>query len=192
MRTAVRVVGVLVALSGAARALWAQYPQRRDGFWVGFGLGYGSAIVSCDNCGPGSRTDGVTAFLQLGGSPSQHLLIGGAINGWSHYSRGATETMANVTGSLYFYPRARSGLFFTGGIGLSGYHVNTVPAWDGTGWGLTLGAGYDIRVGRDVSLTPVVNYLYGAVGDVTVPGTGLVGSRWRQDVIDVGLGVTFH
>jgi hypothetical protein len=131
-------------------------------------------------------------FLKLGGAPSQHLLIGGAITGWSHSSGGATETMANLTGSLYVYPRARSGFFFTGGLGLSGYHVNTVPAWDGTGWGLTLGAGYDIRVGRDVSLTPVVNYLYGAVGDVTVPGTGVVGSRWRQDVIDVGLGVTFH
>jgi hypothetical protein len=192
MRTVARVVGVLVALSGAARSVWAQYPQRRDGFWIGFGLGYGAANVSCDNCRAGPRTDGVTGFLKLGGAPSQNLLIGGAITSWSHSSGGATETMANLTGSLYFYPRARSGFFFTGGLGLSGYHVNTAPGWDGTGWGLTLGAGYDIRVGRDVSLTPVVNYLYGAVGDVTVPGTGVVGSRWRQDVIDVGLGVTFH
>jgi hypothetical protein len=192
MRTVVRVVAVLVALFGAARSVWAQYPQRRDGFWIGFGLGYGSANVACDNCRAGPRTEGLTGFLKLGGAPSQQRLIGGAITGWSHSSGGATETMANLTGSLYVYPRARSGFFFTGGLGLSGYHVNTVPAWDGTGWGLTLGAGYDIRVGRDVSLTPVVNYLYGAVGDVTVLGTGVVGSRWRQDVIDVGLGVTFH
>jgi hypothetical protein len=183
---------VLVALFGAARSVWAQYPQRRDGFWVGFGLGYGSANVSCDNCRAGPRREGVTGFLRLGGAPSQHLLIGGAITGWSHSSGGATETMANLMGSLSFYPSARSGFFFTGGLALSGYHVNTVPAWDGTGWGLTLGAGYDIRVARDVSLTPVVNYFYGAVGDVTVPGTGVVGSQWRQDVIDVGLGVTFH
>lgn len=192
MRAVVRVIGVLVALSGAARAVRAQYPQRRDGFWLGFGLGYGSANVWCDNCRAGPRTDGVTGFLKVGGSPSQHLLIGGALNGWSRYASGATETMANLTGALYFYPRALSGFFITGGLGLSAYHVNTVPSWDGTGWGLTFGAGYDIRVGRDVSLTPVVNYLYGAVGDVTVPGTGALGSRWRQDVIDVGLGVTFH
>ncbi len=192
MRTMVRAMGVLVALVGAARAVQAQYPQRRDGFWIGFGLGYGSANVWCDNCRAGPRTDGVTGFLKLGGAPSQQLLIGAAFNGWSHAAGGATETMANVTGSLYFYPRARSGLFVTGGLGLSAYHVNTVPAWDGTGWGVTLGAGYDIRVGRDVSLTPVVNYLYGAVGDVTVSGAGVGGTRWRQDVIDVGLGVTFH
>jgi hypothetical protein len=192
MRIVERVVVMLVALAGVARAVRAQYPQRRDGFWIGFGLGYGSANVWCDNCRAGPRTGGVTGFLKFGGSPSQHLLIGAAINGWSHDNVGATETMANLTGSLYFYPTARSGLFFTGGLGLSAYHVNTVPAWDGTGWGLTLGAGYDIRVGRDVSLTPVVNYFSGALGDVTGPGTGVVGSRWRQDVIDVGVGVTFH
>jgi hypothetical protein len=192
MGTIVRAVGVLVALVGAAREVRAQYPQRRDGFWIGFGLGYGSANVWCDNCRVGPRTDGVTGFLKVGGAPSQQLLIGAAFNGWSHTAGGATETMANVTGSLYFYPRARSGLFFTGGLGLSAYHVNTAPAWDGTGWGVTLGAGYDIRVGRDVSLTPVANYLYGGVGDVAVSGAGVVGTRWRQDVIDVGLGVTFH
>lgn len=192
MRTVARVIAVLVGLGGVAREVRAQYRQRRDGFWIGFGLGYGSANVACDNCRPGARTDGVTGFVKLGGSPSQHVLIGGAINGWSHSAFGATETIANLTGSLYFYPRARSGLFFTGGLGWSAYHVNTVPSWDGTGWGLTLGAGYDIRVGRDVSLSPVLNYLYGAVGDVTAPGSGVVGSRWRQDVIDLGLGVTFH
>src|SRR5229473_7790065 len=80
MRTAARVVGVLVVLSGAARVARAQCPQRRDGFWIGFGLGYGSATVSCDNCGPGSRTDGITGFLQVGGSPSHALRVGGAIN----------------------------------------------------------------------------------------------------------------
>lgn len=190
MRTLTRVCVVLVALLCAARALRAQYPQRRDGFWFGFGLGYGSANVSCDNCSAGPRTDGVTGFLKVGGSPSRHLLIGAAVNGWSHYSGGATESMANLTASLYVYPAARSGLFFTGGLGLSSYRVNTVPSWDGTGWGFTLGAGYDIRVARGISLTPVVNYFYGAVGDVST--AGMVASRWRQDVIDVGLGVTFH
>src|SRR6266567_3158501 len=80
-----------------------QYPQRREGFWIGFGLGYGSANVTCDTCGSGPRTGGVTAFLKLGGTPSRNLLIGGAINAWSHQSGGATETMGNVTASLYYY-----------------------------------------------------------------------------------------
>ena len=99
--------------------------------------------------------------------------------------------MATITASLYLYPRLRSGFFVTGGLGFSNYHINSTPSWDGTGWGFTAGAGYDLRFGRDVSLTPVVNYFWGGVGDVyrggLTPFTG-----WRQNVLDVGLGVTFH
>ena len=191
MSTAARVVVLSVALACGAAAARAQYPQRHDGFWIGFGLGYGSAGVTCDTCRRVSRQDGVTGFVKLGGAPSRNLLIGGAINAWGHSDGNATETMATITASLYLYPRLRSGFFVTGGLGFSNYHINSTPSWDGTGWGFTAGAGYDLRFGRDVSLTPVVNYFWGGVGDVyrggLTPFTG-----WRQNVLDVGLGVTFH
>jgi len=193
MRIVARVMalgGVLLTVAPAARA---QYPQRREGFWIGFGLGYGSANIYCDNCSSGARTGGVTAFLKLGGTPSRNVLIGGAINGWSHASGGATETMANVTGSVYFYPVAASGLFLTGGLGFSHYHVDTSPAVSGTGWCFTAGVGYDIRVGRNISLTPVANFVYGGVGDLSVSGGGgTFATGWKQNVVDFGLGVTFH
>ena len=192
MSTATRVAVLLAGLWGAASAARAQYPQRRDGFWIGFGLGYGSSQVTCDSCRRVSRQGGVTGFLKLGGAPSRNLLIGAALNGWAHSDGSATESMANVTASLYFYPRRRSGFFVTGGVGLSGYHINSTPAWDGTGWGWTAGAGYDVRFGRDVSLTPVVNYTWGDVGDVNIGSSGAVFTGWRQNVLDVGLGVTFH
>lgn len=192
MRTATRVIVLFAALSCAASAARAQYPQRRDGFWIGFGLGYGSADVSCDGCNPVSRAGGVTAFLKLGGTPSRNLLIGGAVNAWAHDDGVATESMGNVTASLYFYPSTRSGLFFTGGLGFSSYNIDSNPSYDGTGWGFTAGAGYDIRVGRNVSLTPVVNYFWGGVGDVNQAGVGPVFTGWKQNVVDVGLGVTFH
>jgi outer membrane protein with beta-barrel domain len=192
MSTATRVLGLVIVLTTSASAARAQYPQRREGFWIGFGLGYGSANVTCDSCGTGPRTGGVTAFLKLGGTPSPNLLIGGAINGWSHSSGGATETMGNVTASLYYYPVARGGFFLTGGLGFSDYRVDTSPTVDGTGWGFTAGAGYDIRVGRNVSLTPVANFVYGGVGDLTVSGGGTFATGWKQNVVDFGLGVTFH
>ena len=139
-----------------------------------------------------SRQGGVTGFVKLGGAPSRTLLIGAALNGWAHSDGSATETMANVSASLYLYPRRRSGFFVTGGVGLSNYHINSTPSWDGTGWGFTAGAGYDLRFGRDVSLTPVVNYTWGDVGDVNLGSSGTVFTGWRQNVFDVGLGVTFH
>ncbi len=192
MHTTARVIALLTAFSCLASAARAQYPQRRDGFWIGFGLGYGSANITCDNCVDSSRVGGITGFVKLGGAPSRNLLVGGAINAWSHSDGSATETMTNLTASLYLYPAAKSGLFVTGGLGFSNYHVNSAPSFDGTGWGFTAGAGYDIRVGRDLSLTPVVNYVYGGVGDVNEEGFGAVRTQWKQNVVEFGLGVTFH
>src|SRR5207245_10545226 len=158
-----------------------------------FGMWYGSANVTFYNISSDAPTGGVMASLKLLDSPSRNVLIGGAINGWSHASGGATETMANVTGSVYFYPVAASGLFLTGGLGLSDYHVDTSPAVSGTGWGFTAGVGYDIRVGRNVSLTPVADFVYGGVGDLSVSGGGgTFATGWKQNVVDFGLGVTFH
>src|SRR6184192_3986842 len=136
MSTATRVAVLLVGLCAAASAARAQYPQRRDGFWIGFGLGYGSANITCDNCVDSSSVGSITGFVKLGGAPSRNLLIGGAINGWWRTNEGITETIANVTASVYLYPATRSGFFVTGGLGLSTYHANTFPSSDGTGLGL--------------------------------------------------------
>ena len=37
-----------------------------------------------------------------------------------------------------------------------------------------------------------MNYFWGGVGDVNRPGIGTVFTGWKQNVLDVGLGVTFH
>src|SRR2546430_13905331 len=115
MSTATRVAVLLAGLCAAASAARAQYPQRRDGFWIGFGLGYGTATVSCDNCNFGPRTGGVSAFLKLGGAPSRNLLIGGAINGWGPFDGRAPEKGTNAAASLYPYPRRRRGFLLPGG-----------------------------------------------------------------------------
>src|SRR2546427_982028 len=123
MRSMARVIalgGVLLAVAPAARA---QYPQRREGFWIGFGLGYGSANITCDSCGSGPRTGGVTAFVKLGGTPSRNLLIGGAINGWSHSSGGGTQTIRKVTPAPFYYSLAATGPLFGRGVGF--FELNT-------------------------------------------------------------------
>src|SRR5256886_7767395 len=141
MSTATRVVVLSVALGCGAAAAPAQYPQAQDGFWLGFGLGYGSAGVICDGCNRASRQDGVTGFVKLGGAPSRSLLIGGAINAWGHSDGNATETMANVTASLYLYPRPRSGFFVTGGPRVSHHFLQFGPPLHRAGLGLTARGG---------------------------------------------------
>jgi len=59
------------------------------------------------------------------------------------------------------------------------------------GWGLLAGIGYDLRVGTNVSLTPVANFYFGGPGNLTSGNTTVV-SGTSQNVIDIGLGVTFH
>src|SRR5439155_22059560 len=106
------------------------------------------------------------------------------INGWSHSGGGATETIGNVTASLFYYPVAASGLFLSGGLGFSSYNVNTSPSVTGTGWGFTAGVGYDVRVGRNVSLTPVANFVYSG-GRSLGPSGGrrTLAPGWKADVI---------
>src|SRR5467141_3711851 len=103
-----RLIGLLAALSCAAAAAQAQYPQRRDGFWIGFGLGYGSSNVTCDNCGSGPRKDGITGFVKLGGTPSRNVRLAGTFNSFFFYDTATTETMTNLTASVYLYPQAKS------------------------------------------------------------------------------------
>src|SRR3989442_15078664 len=102
MHTA-RIVALPAAFSCAASAARAQYPQRRDGFWIGFGLGYGGANIKCDKCVDSSSVGGVTWSVKLGGSPSRNVVIAGAIDGWAHSDCSATETMTNLNASLYVY-----------------------------------------------------------------------------------------
>jgi hypothetical protein len=54
-----------------------------------------------------------------------------------------------------------------------------VSASDG-GFGLLAGIGYDMRVSPNTSLTPVLNYFRGSF------------EGGSADVVQLGLGVTFH
>jgi hypothetical protein len=182
---------VLFAASSAS----AGHPQERRGFWIGFGGGYGSAKVSCDDCEGGDREGSFTGFLKLGGTLNQRVLLGVEANGWIKEQDGATVTLGSFTGTVTFYPQATSGFFLKGGVGASyvdnefrdGSLTTTLSK---TGWGVLAGIGYDVRVGRNISITPSVNYYYGQPGDLSFEGETIGG--WKQNVIDFGVGITFH
>ncbi len=187
MRAAMRFLGcVSIVIACSAGVAAAQRAQTREGFWIGFGFGYGSAHATCTGCASASE-GGATGFLKLGGTLSPKVLLGGAVNAFSKSSGGATETLGNVTGSIFYYPAPASGFFVTGGLGFSEYDLSGGGvSISSTGWGFTVGAGYDIRVGRMISLTPVADFAYG--GGLSPGGA----TGWKQSVVDFGLGITFH
>lgn len=156
------LVGGVVLL--ASSSAWAGHPQERQGFWIGFGGGYGSAYgeADCQDCDGGDREGSFTGFLKLGGTLNDRVLLGVEGNAWVKEQDGLTLTLGSFTGTVTFYPQASSGFFLKGGVGLS--YVDT-EFGDGslsvsaskTGWGVLAGLGYDLRVGRNISITPSVN-----------------------------------
>ena len=141
------------------------------------------------------------AYLDLGWTLNEQLLIGGELNLWRRtvgLDAGveATVHLYNLSGTLTYYPRPRSGFFIKGGAGASLLDADVESlgssfAVEGTGFGFIVGAGYDISFGRTVSLTPAVNFWYGQPGDLQVVGGSPI-VDWKHNVIDFTIGMTFH
>lgn len=148
-------------------------PQIREGFWFNIGLGYGS--LGCDGCL--GRESGLSGGLALGGTVSDRVLVGVGTTGYAREVLGEILSAGTLDARIRFYPVRTSGFFLNGGIG-----VGTLSYAGETefGLGLMLGLGWDVRVGRRVSLTPFWN-----------------GSAMRNADVDanfgqLGVGVTWH
>lgn len=168
------VVGLLTVAAPAA--LTAQHPQVRNGFWIGFGFGYGSLGSSdCDDCG---REGGLSGLLKLGGKLSDRVLLGFESNSWIDEDFDTTYSVSASTATVYYYPNPAGGLHLKGGLGLG--YVDVEDFGDDTGVGFLLGVGNDFRVGRNLSIVPVVSWYL-----ADFEGGSL-------NVLQLSAGITFH
>jgi hypothetical protein len=163
----------------------AQRTQERKGFWFGFGAGYGS--LGCDDCD--GREGSGTGYLRLGGTVSSKVLIGFEANSWVKRENDATLSVSNGSAVIYFYPKATGGFHLKGGLGLATvrFDVDLGPGTfsvDDTGPGGLLGLGYDVRVGRNISLVPFANFLGGSFSEN--------GEKSTFNYFQLGLGLTVH
>jgi hypothetical protein len=147
----------------------AQQAQTRQGFWIGGGMGYGSMGISCEG--------GISGYLKLGGTLRQNILLGVETTGWTKSEGGATLTMGNVSGAAYWYPMPTNGLFVKAG---AGYSIMDDGFANESGFGMLAGLGYDVRVGRNLSITPVANWFRGSFDGLSA------------NVLQFGVGVTSH
>ena len=190
-------VSTLACLASASGASAASRPQERHGFWIGFGFGPGSANVSCDDCGGTDRETSVAGNLRLGGTINEHLLFGGEFDVWTKEQEDTTFSLYNAVATLTVYPQPSAGFFFKAGVGFSFVDTRlregstTVTVDLGNGLGLLAGVGYDLRVGKNISVTPAVSFWYGQQGDITLAGE-TVFRNWKHNVVDFTVGVTFH
>lgn len=172
-----RLLGFVGLLAAAAPvALSAQHPQVRQGFWIGFGFGYGSLGLSdCDEC---DREGGLSGFLKLGGTLSDNWLLGFESNSWIDEEFETTYSVSASTATVYYYPSPARGLHLKGGLGIG--YIDVEDIGDETGVGFMIGVGNDFRVGRNISIVPVLTWY---LGDFDGGST---------NVLMLGAGVTFH
>ena len=173
-----RATGLSALLTAVlATTAFAQHSQTREGFWIGAGLGYGSMGMSCDGCGDIDRVGAPSGYLALGTALRQNVLLGVETNAWTKSELGVRLTMANISGAVYWYPMATNGMFVKAGAGFSALDAGG----GGTnGFGVLGGVGYDVRMSRNLSITPVANWFRGSFDGSSA------------NVLQIGVGVTSH
>jgi hypothetical protein len=164
-------------------------------------VGYGVAERSSDEA-DFDREGAAVAYVTIGWTLSDHVLIGAEFNLWSRTAESersnidATVNIYNASIALVFYPSSTAGFFVKSGGGASLIDLeierfNTRLTTDlGTGLGYIVGVGYDIPVGS-IWITPAVNFWGGVLGDLEFHDTTLF-TDWKQNVLDFTIGVKFH
>jgi len=170
--------GLLAAVFLGTATAPALAQGRHDGFWIGFGLGYGRT-------GGDNSLGGGGAYLRAGGTPTNMLLVGGEAIAWAKTENDATVSQGNFTANILFYPSLNGGFFLKTGLGFASASSsftlgNTTTTTTDNGFGTTLGAGYDLKLGRNLYLTPNVDALVQVINKNT------------ETVFLFTLGLTWH
>ena len=178
---------LLAAALAAATPLSAQVTQQHKGFWFGFGFGVGeNTSTQLD----GGQLVGGAGYIRLGGSPSQKVLLGFDGMAWTNEDRNRGNGVFSVT----FYPQSQ-GFYIKGGLGfasLGATETNGGVTQHTTvsGFGLTGGIGYDIRLGRNIYLVPAVDILGQFFKEQTAP---VLGNIPKSNALFIGtVGLLWH
>lgn len=167
----------------------------RDGFWLGFSVGAGNESFRFEN-DPAGYSNDITAptfSLRLGGTPSQNWLLGAELFAWmdgdlNNYYDEYSNVLTSAMLIGQFYPIRQGGLYIKGGVGVAGNYIRTIsPSGfivrdEESGLATVFGAGLDLRVGRNVSITPTVDVHHQFFNRSDV----------RERIVSLGVGVTFH
>jgi hypothetical protein len=145
----------------------------REGVWFSVGFGFGS--LGCENCI--GRDSGLSGGLAVGGTLNQHVLLGVGTTGFARSVDGDLLSVGTLDGRVRVYPSRSSGFFLNGGIGLGSLSYLGESEF---GLGVMLGLGWDIRVGRNVSVTPFWN------------GSAMQNSNVDANFGQLGVGITIH
>ena len=166
-RSVLMIAALAAAVVGSAEA---QYNNIRDGFYSTIGIGFGSAKFSCDQC-DGGRQNGVSGLFAIGTAIDQPLIIGAELDLFYKRQDFDDGWIATVTAFGQWYPASTGPFFVKGGLGM-GWTQVTLQTPTGfasrskSGFGYMVAVGYDWRIAYYLSVTPLVGWYGGSLGDV--------------------------
>ena len=154
--------------------------NRRGGLWGAFGLGAG--LLGCLESGCDHGDPGFTGQVQLGGTISPSLRLGGASYGLVRSYDDEKFEIGTASFIAQWYPGGDD-FFLIGGVGLAYVEVDG-PAFGFNFSGTDLGAGFVASAGYDISIsqwgwfaiTPFVSWIVTTLGptyDFFQVGAGL-------------------
>jgi hypothetical protein len=185
---------VCAALSALpAGVLAAQEVQGGDALWFGGGLGPGVARVSCDICRD-NRGTALTGVLRLGGRLKRGVLVGVEATLWAgRVERGVNEAMWGLGPVAYVYPRARGTFYWKAGAGLLSWRsTDGQDVLSAGALGVVLGAGWEFRIARQVSLAPYASVFAASIGGNIKFNGGTVQRGAGLMLAQLGLSITKH
>lgn len=165
----------------APKAAPAPRRKLREGFWLNIGSGYGA--LSCPHCsGDPESPAGYSGGLSFGGTINPHLLLGIGTTSWYRSENGISLIAGTMDARIRIYPSSTRGFFLTGGIGVGtvGSDLAQLGSDSQFGGGGVVGLGWDMRVSKNMSVTPFWN------------GFGVATYAADASVSQIGLGLTFH
>ena len=183
--------GVLCLFAvGTAYAQEGGEEQRsRAGFWLGLGVGSGWNITDAPHIDEAPQ--GTAAYLRVGGTVSQQVLLSGEVIGRQVTQGDSIVARVNVTLSILLFPSRTGGFFLKGGIGLSSVGTSSdeghAPLSSNQGLGLTAGAGFDWRVKGNLYVTPNVDWLW-----QSFPSSAGANLWTTTQLLLVTVGLTWH
>jgi hypothetical protein len=160
-RCVVAAIAVVLLITFSSLPVRAEsYPNLRQGWLIGLGMGGGSAGISDGS----NRETGFAGSFRLGYAFNPTISLELGSNAWLKDENGTTVTFSFAGPTLDFYPGA-SGLVLRGGVGVGTVDVSTsfgggTFSASESGLGLSVGAGYEFRVTRRFALGPQVDFTW--------------------------------
>ena len=187
MRSRLRSWLTLAVLTLGALPLSAQASHRK-GFFIGFGFGGGGGTVDSDE-----NVNGGMGWITLGGTITPRLRLAADFEGMVPKGDNADFSLGTSTFAALYYPSVTSNFFLKGGIGAATVsYTGPGPNGNGTGLGGVVGAGFDMMVGKKVSITPQLTFFGGSTGDIRAEDNTLVANDVHFSMATLSIGVVFH